>query len=66
MASKAAIKYVGCALNMPSAMSSVRKAYSAADPRPGNVSISQAMETVPDSKAMHTNRSPVRDVIDLR
>jgi DNA polymerase-3 subunit alpha len=65
MASKAAIKDVGRALNMP--YGEVERIAKLIPPpiRGRNVSISQALETVPDLKSLHEKDPSVRDLIDL-
>ncbi len=65
MASKAAIKDVGRALNMP--YGDVEKIAKLIPPpvRGRNVSISQALEQVPDLKVAFENDPKIRDLIDL-
>jgi DNA polymerase III subunit alpha len=65
MASRAAIKDVGRALNMP--YDEVEKIAKMIPPpiRGRNVSISQAMEMVPDLKAAVNTNPQVRDLVDL-
>ena len=65
MASKAAIKDVGRALNMP--YGEVERIAKLIPPpiRGRNVSISQAIETVPELKALVAKEPAVRDLIDL-
>jgi DNA polymerase III subunit alpha len=65
MASKAAIKDVGRALNMP--YGDVERIAKLIPPpiRGRNVSISQALETVPDLKALVQKDPAVKDVVDL-
>jgi DNA polymerase III subunit alpha len=65
MASKAAIKDVGRALNMP--YGDVERIAKLIPPpiRGRNVSISQALETVPDLKSIVSKEPAVRDLIDL-
>ncbi len=65
MASKAAIKDVGRALNMP--YGEVERIAKLIPPpiRGRNVSISQALETVPDLKSLHEKDPTVRELIDL-
>lgn len=65
MASKAAIKDVGRALNMP--YGDVERIAKLIPPpiRGRNVSISQALDTVPDLKALVDKDPAVKDLIDL-
>ncbi len=65
MASKAAIKDVGRALNMP--YGDVERIAKLIPPpiRGRNVSISQALETVPDLKSLYEKEASVRELIDL-
>src|SRR5688572_5431538 len=65
MASRAAIKDVGRALNMP--YGDVERIAKLIPPpiRGRNVSISQALETVPDLKSMVSKEPGVRELLDL-
>ncbi len=65
MASKAAIKDVGRALNIP--YGDVEKIAKLIPPpvRGRNVSISQALEQVPELKAAHSSDPKIKDLIDL-